>query len=275
MQVTIVGGAMKKAVLFAVAVACLPVPSIAETLNNDSVMTLLTAGLGDDVVIAKIKTSPSAFELSTDTVIALKQKGVSGAVLAAMISSSAAPSQTAMSVDSPDPMVPHPSGIYLADATKMTRIESTTTRQARTSGMLGSLLTGGLSGMRIKAAVNGPNAALTTNETQPVFYFYFDQAAQGLGAAGGAVTSPNEFSLIVFEKRSDKREAVIGSVGLGGAKSGLRDKDQQSFNASQIAPGVYKVTLEAPLKPGEYGFISGGVGSGANATFRVFDFAVN
>jgi hypothetical protein len=261
------------------AAACLALsstsPANAETLDNDKVLTLLSAGLGDEVVIAKIKTSPSNFDLSTDQVIALKQKGVSGAVIAAMISASAAPSQTAMSVDSPDPLVPHPSGIYLAGAEKMTRIESTTTRQARTSGMLGSMLTGGLSGMRVKAAINGPTAQTTTSEKTPLFYFYFDQAAQGLGAAGGAITSPNEFSLIRFEKKSDKREAVIGSVGFGGAKSGLRDKDQIAFQADQIAPGVYKVTLGEPLKAGEYGFVSGAVGAGANATFRVFDFKVN
>jgi hypothetical protein len=266
---------MKVVKIALAAAALVAAPVYAETLNNDSVLALLSAGLGDEVVIAKIKTSPSSFELSTDNVIALKQKGISGPVLAAMISASAAPSQTAMSTDSPDPMVPHPSGIYLAGTTRMTRIESTTTRQARTSGMLGSMLTYGLAGMRIKAAINGPKASLATSERQPVFYFYFDQAAQGLGAAGGAVTSPNEFSLIRFETRSDKREAVVGSVGLGGAKSGLRDKDQRVFSANQIAPGVYKVVMAEPLTPGEYGFISGGVGSGANATFRVFDFRVD
>jgi hypothetical protein len=266
---------MKSGVLLAVAAVCLSVPVSAETLNNDSVLALLSAGLGDEVVIAKIKTSPSAFELTTNQVIALKQKGISGPVLAAMISASAAPIQTAISVDSPDPTVPHPSGIYLAGPTKMTRIESTTTRQARTSGMLGSMLTYGLAGMRVKAAINGAKARLSAFDRQPVFYFYFDQAAQGLGAAGGAVTSPNEFSLINFETKADKREAVVGSVGIGGAKSGLRDKDQHDFSANQIAPGVYKIVPNEPLKPGEYGFISGAVGAGANATFRVFDFTVN
>ncbi len=266
---------MKSGLLFAVAVACLSAPIAAETLNNDSVLALLNAGLGDEVVIAKIKTSPSSFELTTDHVIALKQKGISGPVLAAMIAASAAPTPVTMSVDSPDPMVPHPSGIYLAGPTKMTRIESTTTRQARTSGMFGYLLTSGLSGMRLKAAVNGPRAQLITSERQPVFYFYFDQAAQGLGAAGGAVTSPNEFSLTRFEAKADKREAVVGSVGLGGAKAGLRDKDQRGFSANQIAPGVYKIVPDVPLAPGEYGFVSGVVGAGANATFRVFDFSVN
>lgn len=249
-------------------------PANAETLSNDSVLSLLNAGLGDDVVIAKIKSSPSNFELSTETVIALKQRGISGPVLAEMITASAIAAQPTMSTDSPDPMIPHPSGIYLAGVDRMVRIESTTTRQARTSGMLGAILTSGLSGMRIKAGVNGAKANISTNDPNPVFYFYFDQAAQGLGAAGGAVTSPQEFSLINFEIKKDKREAVIGSVGLGGTKAGLRDKDQHEFEVTQIKPGVYKVAPTLPLKAGEYGFIAGGVGSGANATFRVFDFTV-
>lgn len=252
----------------------LTAPAFAETLNNDSVLALISAGLGDDVVIAKIKSSASSYDLSTDTIINLKQRGVSGPVLAAMITASAVAAQPTMSLDSPDPMVPHPSGVYLAGADKMTRIESTTTRQARTSGMLGAALTGGLTGMRIKAGVNGPTANVQTSENRPVFYFYFDQAAQGLGASGGAVTSPQEFSLIRFESKKDKREAVIGSVGFAGTKAGLRDKDQHDFDVSQINPGVYKIVPTLPLSAGEYGFISGGVGSGANATFRVFDFTV-
>jgi len=255
----------------------LATPASAETLTNDSVLSLLSAGLGDEVVIAKINSSVTSFDISTDQVIALKGKGVSGPVLAAMISagSKSNPASIAAAMTSPDPMVSRPSGIYLWGPQKMTRIESTTSRQARTSGMLGAMLTGGLSGMRVKAAINGPSAAISITERTPVFYFYFDQAAQGLGAAGGAVTSPNEFSLTKFEVKPDKREAVVGSVGIGGTKMGLRDKDQRQYDVSQIAPGIYKVAVLTPLVPGEYGFVAGAGGQGANATFRVFDFAIN
>lgn len=249
-------------------------PVSAETLNNDSVLALIAAGLGDEVVVAKIKTTPGNYDLSTASVIALKEKGVSGAVLAAMITASSVKAEVPMSLDSPDPLVPHPSGIYLSGPEKMTRIESTTTRQARTSGLFGYALTGGLASLKVKAAVNGPSATVVATGKNPVFYFYFDQTAQGLGAAGGSVTSPNEFSLINFETKKDKREAVIGSASIGGAKTGLRDKDQIDFTSEQIAPGTYKVSPVTALKPGEYGFVSGIVGSGNNATFRVFDFGI-
>jgi len=135
------GDTMKLKIALTSLALALSNPAAAETLNNDSVLALIDAGLGDEVVIAKIKSSGSNFELSTDTVIKLRQRGVSGQVLAAMITASAAAAQPEMSLDSPDPMVPHPSGVYLAGKEKMTRIESTTTNQARTSGMLGSILT--------------------------------------------------------------------------------------------------------------------------------------
>jgi hypothetical protein len=265
---------MKKIGMFVALAFFCALPANAETLNNDSVLALIAAELGDEVVIAKIANSSANYDLSTSSVIALKQKGVSGPVLAAMINASSVKSAPSLSFDSPDPLVPHPSGIYLSGTDKMTRIESTTTREARTSGMLGAVLTGGLTGLRVKAAINGAVAPLKIKQKFPVFYFYFDQAAQGLGATGGTVTSPNEFSLIRFEQKKGKREAVVGSAGLGGQKAGLRDKDQREFQSDQIAPGVYKVTVSSELTPGEYGFVSGSVGSGANATFRVFDFGV-
>jgi hypothetical protein len=44
-------------------------------------------GLGDDVIIARIRASPTKFELSDDDLAVLKKAGVSDAVVAAMIQS--------------------------------------------------------------------------------------------------------------------------------------------------------------------------------------------
>src|SRR3546814_20880202 len=97
--------------------ACIAtVAARAETLDNDSVVALVSAGLGDEAVIAKIKASPARYRLSTEDLIALKKNGVSGPVIAAMIeagSQGITSAKAAMSADSPDPLVPHPSGIYM------------------------------------------------------------------------------------------------------------------------------------------------------------------
>src|ERR1700681_2056615 len=62
-----------------------------QALNDDSVVKMVKAGLGDDVIVAAIKNSPGTYSLSTDDLISLKKQGVSEKVLGAMIEKNAAP----------------------------------------------------------------------------------------------------------------------------------------------------------------------------------------
>ena len=87
-----------------------------EMLTNDMVVALVQAGLGDEAVIAKVRASAAHYALSTDDLISLKKRGVPGAVIAAMIdagTSGPVSAKAAFSPDSPDPLMPHPSGIYM------------------------------------------------------------------------------------------------------------------------------------------------------------------
>ncbi len=55
-------------------------------LTNDAVVAMVKADLGDDLVIAKIQQAPSeALDVSAEALVALRQQGVSKAVLDAMI----------------------------------------------------------------------------------------------------------------------------------------------------------------------------------------------
>ena len=203
----------------ALLVACAPLSVQAETLTNDMVVSLVQAGLGDDAVIAKIKASAGHYALSTDDLIALKKRGVPGLVIAAMIQSGAegaVSSKAVFSADSPDPLVPRPSGVYLATDARMVRIDPTTSNQSKTGGILGYAFTGGIASLSIKAVIPNITARVRTGRTRPAFYFYFDEATRGLSQSGGgslwlsgpasAITSPNEFSLIRFEVKKDRRE---------------------------------------------------------------------
>ena len=55
------------------------------TLQNEDVIKMVKAGLGDDLIIAKIGSSKCQFDTSTDALIQLKQSGVSAAVLKAIL----------------------------------------------------------------------------------------------------------------------------------------------------------------------------------------------
>lgn len=275
--------------------ACASSAVQAETLTNDMVVSLVQAGLGDDAVIAKVKASAGHYALSTDDLIALKKRGVSGPVIAAMIESGAqgaVSSKAVFSADSPDPMVPHPSGVYMATEARMVRIDPTTSNQSKTGGILGYAFTGGIASLSIKAVIPNITARVRTGRARPTFYFYFDEATRGLSQAGGAslwlsgpasaITSPNEFSLIRFDVKKDRRETRVGSMNLAGAKAGVMDKDRIPFDYEQVTPGVFKVTPSSDLPTGEYAFlysVSAGAGPGmwgnGTGSARIFDFAVH
>lgn len=286
--------------LIAALLACaLPTAVPAETLNNATVVTLVKAGVGDEAVIAKIKATPGQFDLSTEQLIALKQQGVSSGVIAAMLATSASVGPggaPASSIDSPDWRVPHPAGIYLLNgqgtAAQMARIDPTTANQTKTGGMLGYMMTGGLASIKMKSVIPNAHARVHAAAARPEFYFYFDEANSSLshGANTGSflagpavtITSPNEFSLIRFDVKDNRREARVGSFNIAGSKTGVMDKDRIAFSYDRVAPGVFRVRPDADLVPGEYGFLysmSAGSGSGLYTngvmSTRVFDFAVD
>jgi hypothetical protein len=57
----------------------------ARILRNDDVVDMLKSGLGEALIIAKIKNSPSQFNTSTAALKALKQQGATDVVILAMI----------------------------------------------------------------------------------------------------------------------------------------------------------------------------------------------
>lgn len=279
---------MNKA-LFALGCALLfASPSVAETLNNTTVINLVRAGIGNEAVIAKIKTADGKYDLDSADLVALKSQGVPSDVIAAMITASSKTQGTeaAMSLTAIDPMTPHPSGLYLIDtpANRLDRIDPTQSSQAKTGGIFGYALTGGIASLSVKVAIDGESARVAAPNSRPSFYFFFDAsnaATSNLSsswAAGSAqtVTSPSEFTLIKLMEKKGRREARVGSMNIAGAKTGVMDKDRIAFDYELIRPGVYKVTPKQALEGGQYGFIYAlsGNGTAGALSARIFDFSI-
>ena len=66
-----------------------PMARAADVLTNDGVVTMVNSGLGDDVIIGKIRVSQTQFDLSTQALLDLKSRGVSEAIIKAMLDASA------------------------------------------------------------------------------------------------------------------------------------------------------------------------------------------
>ena len=274
------------------AAALIAAPALGETLSNGSIIALSQAGLGPEAIVAKIHASPGAYDLGTDQLIALKKAGVADAVIAAMLEASGDSGVSANALgasDSTDPRAPHAAGIYLLTPAKMVRMDATAGNQTKNSGLLGYAFTGGIAKMKIKTVLPNPTARVKATGVRPVFYFYFDQADASLShggfwlaGPGATVTSPSEFSLVRFEKTKSGREVVLGQFNIGGMKTGVMDKARVPFSYADVSPGVFRVTPDADLPPGEYGFVYSATATGTGVGFygggsmasRIFDFSV-
>lgn len=71
--------------------------SAQNTLTNDQIVQLERAKVGEDVIVGMIQTMPTKFSLDPNSVIRLKQQGVSDKVLAAMVAKGSSASSAAVS----------------------------------------------------------------------------------------------------------------------------------------------------------------------------------
>lgn len=289
---------MRKISLVLSFLAFCPLLVAQQTLNNDSVIKLVKAGLSDDLIVSTVNASPGTYTTSAEGLIALKSAGVSDKVVAAIVmkSSGVAPAGPAsatapVGTNPDDPTASHEAGIYIYSdsapaGSKMTMLEPSVYSQGKSGGFLASAMTYGIAKIKMKAVLRGAHANARVSDPQPVFYFYFEEQGAGLSHSStpfGGTSTPNEYTLLKFDVKGESRETLVGSMNAFGGSGGTDDKAVTSFTYTKLRPGVYKVMLNGALQPGEYGFISA-AGSGAVVTpyggaattnSRVFDFGRN
>lgn len=279
--------------LLLAALIALPQMLTAQTeppMTNDEVISLTKAGLAPSIIIGKIRTSKTNFDLSTESLIKLKSAGVSDDVVAAMLEAKSGAAVTSPTKaageaagDPNDPMSKHNYGIYYYEESngrrKMTQLMPNVSAQNRTGGLFTASVTPfGLGKVKTKANLPGRTANLQITTTQPVFYFYLDVASGGLNTSSGIPSTPNEFTLIRFNVRSDNREVTIAKANSWGGKGGLSDEYVVPLKAEDLGGGIFRVTPSVELKKGEYAFYlvnSGNSNVNAGVGAKFFDFGVN
>lgn len=239
--------------LFVVGLLCSAAMLFAQqALNNDAVVKMVKAGLGDDVIVTTIKSSPGNYSLSADDLINLKNQGVSGAVLSAMIAknsggstASAAPPAAAAA-----PLVDEV-GIYFKDKNGKWVEMLPEIVNWKTGGALKRFATDGI----VKGDVNGHlegKASKNTLNTPLDFLIYTPD--------GVAVT---EYQLLHLHESGNGREFRSMTGGVVHSSSGAQ-RDEVEFEGKKIAPRMYEVVLGADVKMGDFGFLPPGATSSSN-----------
>ena len=250
-----------------------------QSMTNQDVIEMTSSGFSDGVIVDKIHAANSTnFDTSVEALKTLQAAKVSDVVMRAMINPKPVADTATVASDFNDPSSPHDPGMYMytktRDGMKMTLLEPTAYQGAASAGAF--MLSMGIAKAKIKAVVKGAHAEIASDDSNMAFYFYFADGT-GFSSAWGVPTSPNEFTLLKFAQKSGSRETVLATANAFGGSTET-DKKSPAFRFTKIRSGVYKVTPNAPLVPGEYCFLSPSTfvppGYRLEEANRLFDFAV-
>ncbi len=190
-------------------------------IDNARVIELCKMGLDDDIVIAKIKTGHTKFALGDSDLVALKQAGVSGKVIAAMLEASVLKEPHVAIDGNPAPL--HTLG------------------QAKVGGRLGSSLSLGIKSVKSKAYLQGQHAAIIVSRSPNIEM----ELPPG--------DSVDNYILVVMDGKGDRRELEVGAAGGAvGAKQGIRAESIIKTSSDALGGRKFKISATQSLKSGEY-----------------------
>jgi hypothetical protein len=224
-----------------------------ETLNNAGVIELKQAGLGDAVILNKIKASKCDFDISTDGLKKLKEGGLSDEVINAIIATAipsvapAPPKLVAVAISN-DPNVSHEPGIWLYQELSGER------RMLK----LKPQPSGESSGWNKKSRLILFGSAAVLQLSGSFSFYYYEEPKQE-GAFAPTPMTADDFTLAKMEVKHDKntRRLAVGAEGFfGGKTSGLDPNAYVPVKVEKISDGVFHIEPVKALQHGEYCFIS-------------------
>jgi len=232
-------------------------------LNNDAVIKMAKGGLGDDVIVSMIKSQPGNYTVDPDTLIQLKQAGLSSAVISAMVGKNAAGfTPAAAPAAAATPAVDEVGIYYKKDDKWVEMLPEVVTW--KTGGALKSFASRGIVKGDINGHIEGKSAK--TSVTTPLdFLIYMSENV--------AIT---EYQLLRLRDSGGSAREFRSTTGGVIHSSGGAQRDEVEFEGKKIAPRMYEVILGPDVKTGEYGFLPPGAVSSSNmaSSGKIYSFHV-
>jgi hypothetical protein len=231
----------------------------APAMNNDSVLKMVKAGLGDDLVIQTINTQPGQYVTDADSLVTLKTAGVSDRVITAMINKSRR--QLTNAPEKPVELSDvNEMGVYYKDrAGKWIAIEPEIVH-IKSGGWLKSTATHGIIREDRNGHLNGRESKLALQCPIEVLIY----VPEGVSAT--------EYDFLRFRINSDNREFRVLTGGVFHSTGGA-DRDEVPFKPVKTAAHTYQFTVEKNTGGGEYGILPPGTGNVTNGG-KIYTFAI-
>lgn len=264
------------------------ISSAQEILTNESILKLVKAGLGPDLIVTMVESQPGAYSVGADGVLKLKTGGVPDKVIAAMVKKSTESSAPRLPAPTNAPVnpigqpaagapaaawgqaaaapVPTEMGVYFKKDGAWTELLPEVVNW-KTGGAIKNLASAGI----VKKDVNGLlNGRGSRNSISGTLEFLVNTAE------GVAIT---EYQLIRLRPNDEYREFRTVTGGVFNQKGGAM-RDIVPFEGKKLGSRSFSVILPNNLGAGEYGFLppgalpSGSTSPGMGAkmyTFRLIE----
>ena len=227
------------------------------TLTNDSIMKMVKAGLGEDIVLSSVHSQPGRYATGADDLIALKGAGVSDKIIAAMMNGGGAAAPAAAAAPAPAAAgggLVAEIGVYYKKNDQWADLNPEVVN-FKTGGVLKGIATVGI----MKGDINGhvEGAKSPNRIASPVDLLVYTPD-------GVAIT---EYQLLRLRDCKECREFRTVTGGVMHVSGGAT-RDLVPFENKKLAPRTYEIILPT-LGAGEYGLLPPASGDATASTGRV------
>jgi hypothetical protein len=228
-------------------------------MDNDSVMKMAKAGLGDELIVETINTQPGKYVTDAEALVTLKTAGVSDRVITAMINKSRR--QLTNVPEKPVELSDvNEIGVYYKDhAGKWIAIEPEIVH-IKSGGFIKSTVTNGIIKQDHNGHLNGRESKLPLQCPIEILIY----VPEGVSAS--------EYDFLRFRINSNNREFRVLTGGVFHSTGGA-DRDEVPFKPVKTAPHTYQFTVEKNTGGGEYGILPPGTGNVTNGG-KIYTFAI-
>jgi len=247
-----------------------------EPMTNEGIVRLVKSGMTEDLIISVIQQQPGNYALGANDLAALKEASVSEKIIAAMLAKAkAAPAAVPASAPgTPASGAPGSgTGKPAAIPTQHTSITEpglyykkgaeyfellTEDVEWKTSGGIKNIASAGIVKKDLNGALAGPSSHnFLTNPMEIVL------------APPSGVTV-NSFILLPMRPKNGMREFNVGPVNQ---KSGVA-KGAIPFGVEKVGENMFRMVLQTPLGPGEYGILAATPSADATGNSKMYTFRV-
>jgi hypothetical protein len=235
-----------------------------EILTNEAVVLMKQAGLSEAVILAKIRSSQSRFDVGTQALVDLKKAGLSDAIIEAMVSHTGPVAGTTTSAVSRPPAgalapaAPAAGRQAIFHVTGDTYVElATAVAEVETNFAFFQT--------KSELVLKSRRAGYRTAERTPVFLSPYSATEAPL-----VRLKPGDS----HDDRNLKISSGFFAPFHGTQRWGVRNEDRVDVDVERDPRGFYRIKPRGALAPGEYAFvITHGLSAGAAS--KVYDFGVD